>query len=121
MAGASVRYWLSRLVTTDAGTFPWDTFAENVVGAFLLGLVLVELVRRFPNHRYLRPFLAIGFLGSFTTFSALAVEADLLIRDGRLGLAGGYWLASVVSGLLAAWAGIAVARGSHPHAGGQAG
>ena len=109
MAGASARYGLSELVSVD-GAWPWDTFVENVLGAFLLGAVLTELVRRFPGSRYLRPFLAVGFLGSFTTFSALAVEADALVRDGRALLAASYWVASVTVGLVAAWAGIFATR-----------
>ncbi|MFP4512635.1 MAG: fluoride efflux transporter FluC [Acidimicrobiales bacterium] len=110
MAGAACRYGLGTLISTTPGDVPWDTFVENVAGAFLLGVVLSALVRRFPGSRYLRPFLAVGFLGSFTTFSALAVEADQLIRDGQAVLAAGYWVLSLVAGLSAAWVGIVLAR-----------
>ncbi len=110
MAGATTRYGLTALIGRDAGGWPWDTFVENATGAFLLGMVLVTLDRRFPRSRLLRPFLGVGFLGSFTTLSALAVEADHLARDGQALLAGGYWFASVALGLAAAAAGIALAR-----------
>ena len=110
MLGAAARYGMSELISVDRGTWPWDTFLENVLGAFSLGVALTELVRRFPASRYLRPFLAVGFLGSFTTFSALVVQADHLIRDGQVPLAVGYWAGSIATGLLGAWGGIACTR-----------
>lgn len=116
MAGAASRYGLTALVGGEGRTWPWHTFVENVSGAFLLGVVLVVIDRRFPRSRLLRPFLGVGFLGSFTTFSALAVEADHLARDGQALLAGGYWFASITLGLAAAAAGIALARRlTRPH------
>ncbi|MCZ7527307.1 MAG: CrcB family protein [Acidimicrobiia bacterium] len=63
-----------------------------------------------PPTRYARPFLGIGFLGSFTTFSTFAVEADMLVRDGRAGTAAAYVLATVLVGSAAAWAGLALGR-----------
>lgn len=110
MLGATARHGMSELISVDRGAWPWDTFLENVSGAFLLGATLTELVRRFPASRYLRPFLAVGFLGSFTTFSALVVQADQLMRDGEAALAVGYWAGSIAAGLLGAWGGIACTR-----------
>lgn len=117
MAGAACRHGLGTLISATPGEVPWGTFVENVAGAFLLGVVLSALVRRFPASRYLRPFLAVGFLGSFTTFSALAVEADQLIRDGEAGLAAGYWVLSLVAGVSAAWVGIVLTRSALEGAG----
>jgi CrcB protein len=108
--GAPARYGVAQLVDVEAGTFPWATFAVNVSGSLALGFLLVVIVRRYPPDRHAQPFLATGFLGAYTTFSTFVVEIDLLIRDGRAALAVTYVLASVLVGLAAAWAGMALAR-----------
>jgi CrcB protein len=108
--GAPARYGLAQLVHAAPGSFPWATFATNVTGSFALGLVLALVLERFPPTRYLRPFVATGFLGSYTTYSTFAVETDLLIKDGHTALALAYAAASVLAGLAAAWAGTSAAR-----------
>ncbi|CAN5809291.1 fluoride efflux transporter CrcB [soil metagenome] len=81
--------------------FPWPTFLINVSGAALLGFVMawIEESARPPN--WLRPFAAIGFCGSFTTFSTASVEILLLARDGHPAIALTYLAASLVCGILA--------------------
>lgn len=108
--GAMARYAVAEVVGRDPDRFPWATFGTNVTGAFALGAVLVVLLRRYPPHRYLLPFVATGVLGSFTTFSTFAVETNDLLDHGQAGLAVGYVAATVVAGLLAAATGIAVGR-----------
>ena len=81
--GAPARYGVAQLVHAGAGTFPWATFWTNVTGSFVLGVVVVVVARRFPSDRYLRPFVATGFLGAYTTYSTFAVEAVVLARDGQ--------------------------------------
>jgi len=108
--GAPARYGLAELVDVAPGSFPWATFWTNVSGSLALGFVLVVLVARFPPTRYLRPFVAVGFLGAFTTFSTFAVETDLLVKDGHLAVGIAYATASVAAGLAAAWAGMVLAR-----------
>jgi CrcB protein len=75
-----------------------------------LGFVLVVVLRRFPASRYLRPFVATGFLGAFTTFSTFAVETSLLIDHGHLATAVSYVTASIVVGIGASALGIAGGR-----------
>jgi CrcB protein len=106
--GAPARYAVGRLLST--GSFPWATFAVNAVGSFALGFVLVLFLERFPPSRRLRPFVATGVLGAFTTYSTFAVETDLLVRAGRLGLAVAYVVATVAVGLAAVRAGMVVGR-----------
>lgn len=106
MVGASARLGVSALLPSLGDGFPWDTLVENVAGSLLLGFVLVVLVERFAPTSLARPFLAVGLLGSFTTFSALAVEGDRLVRDGEAALAALYWSSSVGLGLIAALVGI---------------
>lgn len=91
------------------GSFPWATFWTNVSGSFALGVVLALIVDRFPPSRYLRPFVATGFLGAYTTYSTFAVETDVLFKDGHAAVAVAYVAASLVAGFLAVWAGIRLA------------
>jgi CrcB protein len=76
----------------------------------VLGFFLTLALERLAPNRYLRPFLAIGFLGSYTTFSTLAVETVLLCKNGRIAIGCGYALASVSVGLLITYVGIMLAR-----------
>jgi CrcB protein len=108
--GAPARYGLAQAVHAGAGTFPWATFWTNLSGSFVLGVVVVVVARRFPSDRYLRPFLATGFLGAYTTYSTFAVETVVLARDGHVALACAYAAASLAAGLAAAAAGIALGR-----------
>jgi fluoride exporter len=108
--GGPARYALAQLIHAGANGFPWATFWTNISGSFALGFILVILLERFPPSRYLRPFVATGFLGAYTTFSTFAVETDLLIKNGHPAVAAAYAGASLVVGVAAAWAGIMLAR-----------
>jgi CrcB protein len=108
--GAPARYGISQLVHITPGSFPWGTFWTNVSGSFAIGLFLALVLRRLPAARYLRPFVASGFLGAYTTYSTFAVETDLLVRNGRAGIALAYVAASIVVGLPAAWIGSRLGR-----------
>ncbi|GAB3032961.1 hypothetical protein GCM10027052_07550 [Parafrigoribacterium mesophilum] len=91
---------------------PVTTVGVNILGAFLLGVLLASLTRRGGDEgtrRAARLLLGTGFLGGFTTYSALAVDTDTLVRSGQAGLAVAYALTTVVLGALAAAAGIRVA------------
>ena len=103
--GAPARYVVGEVVNVAESTFPWATFWTNVTGSFALGFLLVLVIARFPPSRYVRPFFATGFLGAFTTFSTLAVETDLLVKEGHASLGIVYALTSLVAGLAAVWAG----------------
>ena len=108
--GAPARYGLAQLIRVPAGGFSWATFWTNLSGSLVLGFVLVLVIERFPPTRYLRPFLAVGFLGAYTTFSTYAVETDVLVKDGHLATAVVYALGSLVTGFVAAWCGIVLGR-----------
>lgn len=110
--GALARYAVSRLLPGSPDGFPVATFVTNLSGALLLGL-LVAVLARDPSGREdgrsvgrARLLLGTGLLGAFTTYSTLAVEVTLLGRDGRVGIALGYGLASAVLGPAAAAAGV---------------
>jgi fluoride exporter len=108
--GAPARYGIAQVIHVAPGTFPWATFVTNVSGSFALGLILALILERFPPTRYLRPFVATGFLGAYTTYSTFAVETDLLIKQGHAAVAVAYAAASLVIGFVAVWAGIGAAR-----------
>jgi CrcB protein len=108
--GAPARYGIALAITVTPGTFPWGTFWINVSGSFAIGLLLAVLLARFPADRYLRPFLATGFLGAYTTYSTFAVETDLLLRNGHVGVALAYAGASLGTALAAAAAGLRLGR-----------
>jgi CrcB protein len=103
--GVLARYGISRL-TLHHETLIWSTVGINVVGSFLLGL----LVAGHWLGRDGREALGVGFLGGFTTFSTFSVQIVLEVDAGEPGRAGAYLLASVVGGVAAAAAGYALGR-----------
>ena len=109
--GTLARYAVSRALAGDGLGFPWPTFVVNVAGSLLLGLSITVLVERWPPTRFLRALVAVGFCGGFTTFSTMVVEAAQRGQHGRAGLAAVYLGVSLIAGLLAAAAGIGLARG----------
>ncbi len=110
MLGASARYGVERLIPTTTDDFPWATFWTNMSGSFLLGVLLTTLLERFPPTRLVRPFLATGILGAFTTMSTYQVETALLIKDGHALTGVTYGVGSVIAGLVLAYAGITAGR-----------
>ena len=110
MLGAAARFKLAEALPTRPGHFPWATFWTNLSGSFLLGFLLIVLLERFPPTRYVRPFMATGILGAFTTMSTYAVETALLMKDDHAATAVLYGIGSVAAGVFLAYAGIAIAR-----------
>ncbi|MFI2754598.1 fluoride efflux transporter FluC [Cellulomonas sp. P22] len=105
--GGLVRWSLTQVVREPAGAFPWTTFAINVVGSFLLGLLVVGVVGRLGAPAWVRPALGTGLLGGFTTFSAYTHAVDALVTGAEPGTALAYLLGSLVAGVVAAGAGVA--------------
>ncbi|MEL7254728.1 MAG: fluoride efflux transporter CrcB [Pseudomonadota bacterium] len=107
--GASARYLTSVGAMRLMGPgFPWGTMAVNVVGSFLIGVLVVVLAQK--GGMKAAPFLMTGILGGFTTFSAFSLDAFTLYERGQTGLALSYVAASVVLSLLAIVAGVLFAR-----------
>ncbi|MEV0965863.1 CrcB family protein [Streptomyces sp. NPDC049910] len=110
LLGGTARYGLALAFPTPAGTFPLTTFAVNVSGAFLLALLLVYLVEVRQRSGYVRPFAAVGFLGSYTTYSTWMFDTDRLLGGGDCTLALLNVLGSLLAGLAATVLGLAVGR-----------
>jgi fluoride exporter len=82
-----------------SGEWPWATFVVNLTGAFALAWILARLLRSARPLRVTIPFLGIGVLGGFTTFSAFAHETWDLMAAGSWATAAAYAAASVAFGL----------------------
>jgi len=90
--------------------FPWSTLFVNVVGGFLMGVLIEALALKFSGSLELRTLLATGVLGGFTTFSAFSMDFVVLIQRHELMLAAVYVAASVLFAILALYAGLALTR-----------
>ena len=112
-AGSLSRWWLGRVVGERyRGDFPLGTFVINVTGAFVIGYLSVLFMVDWQN-RYGTALVAgilTGFLGGYTTFSSMQLDAVELMNTGKGSRAMGYIALSTVAGLAAAWIGAALAR-----------
>lgn len=108
--GGSMRWGLNLLVPPGESGFPYSTLVENVLGCSLLAVLTVYLTEVWQPGPYLRPFLGVGVLGGFTTFSTYTNDARQLILEGEAPLALTYYTLSLVAGLVAVLAGFALAR-----------
>jgi CrcB protein len=108
--GATARYEMGRVVHVGANGFPWATFTVNLTGSLVLGIVAILVIEHLPPTRFLRPFAVVGFLGAYTTYSTYMVEADVLVKNGHVGVAMTYVVASALLGLLFVWVGMIAGR-----------
>jgi CrcB protein len=108
--GALARWLVATALPPSPGGWPWATLLVNLTGCLLIGVLLAVLLERYPASPWLRPFLATGVLGGYTTFSTFAVDTVALVDGGGTGLAAGYVLVSVLGGVLAVTAGLLLGR-----------
>jgi fluoride exporter len=111
--GASARYGASLARPAAEGAFPWAVFGVNVTGCALIGVLMVLVTERTWGagpHPLLRPFLGVGVLGGFTTFSTYAADVSkLLVRQEAL-TAMLYAATTAVGALGAVWGAAAATR-----------
>src|SRR5581483_7934931 len=109
--GASARWLLDRLIEQHTeSVFPWSTFTINVTGCFLIGVVVESLVDRHHLPAWIRIGAVVGVLGGYTTFSTFAQETFALLESSDVAVALVYTTASVVTGVLAVYAGTRLGR-----------
>jgi CrcB protein len=108
--GSTARYGISLLLPHPPDHVAWSTVTVNLTGAFLLGLLMVFVNEVWRPNRYVRPFLGVGVLGGYTTFSTYVLDAHALAAAGRVEPLAGYVLVTLLGGLSAVWAGEALGR-----------
>ncbi len=107
--GSIARYLLSGWAAARWGViFPWGTFIINISGSFILGFFLAFAQERPWVHPQARLLFAIGFVGAYTTFSTYTYESIRLMMNGQFALAAAFFVGSVVFGLVAVFAGVAL-------------
>ena len=109
--GANLRFLLGGWIADRWGpSFPLGTLVINVTGSFVIGIVLTLLTERVAAPAWVRPMIAIGFLGSYTTFSTFSYETLALARDGAWAVAGLNVALSVAASLVGVSLGTFMAR-----------
>lgn len=108
--GALARVGLAQAAPVTPGSWPWATFAVNILGALLIGYFLTRLQERLPVSTLRRPLLATGFCGAATTFSTVQIELLEMADRHDWALAAAYLSASVIGGYLAVFASSAMVR-----------
>ena len=108
--GSIARYVLGGWISNRyRGAFPMATFLINVSGSFILGLFLTLATERVAVDPKWRLFVAVGFVGAYTTFSTFEYETERLASAGGLAVAAANVALSVAAGFLAVWAGSRIA------------
>ena len=96
---------MSEALPRSAAQFPWATLIVNTTGCLAIGAVMVLLLELTSPHHLARPFLGVGVLGGYTTFSTFSVEAERLVRADRPGIAALYVTSTAIGCMLAVWLG----------------
>lgn len=109
--GTLFRYWLSDAVYSVLGSdFPWGTFAVNLLGCFLFGLMWVTAYERGfipPQFRFI---IMVGFMGAFTTFSTYIFESNALANDAQWLKLGANMIGQNILGFTSLYLGFLVGR-----------
>ncbi|WP_299529289.1 CrcB family protein [uncultured Streptomyces sp.] len=109
--GTAARYAATLAWPTAPDAFPWTVFAVNVTGCALIGVLMALVAERaVPAHPLVRPFLGVGVLGGFTTFSTYAADVSKLLARQEVLTALAYAGATVAAALGAVWAATTATR-----------
>ncbi len=109
--GAVLRHGVNVMSTHLWGTdFPWATLTVNILGSFVMGLLIAVFAHFWQPPQEIKLFLVTGLLGAFTTFSAFSLDVSVLWERGALLATSGYVLASVVLSVAALFAALLIVR-----------
>jgi CrcB protein len=107
--GSVTRYLLGGWIAGRLGaSFPYGTLVINLTASFIIGLFLALAEQRAEISPYWRLFIAVGFVGGYSTFSTYEYESVRLLQDGEFVLGAIYLVGSMAAGAIAAIGGIAV-------------
>jgi CrcB protein len=109
-AGAWLRWLLSLWLNRHADMLPWGTFAANMLGGYLVGLILGLVAANPEWPQFWRLLLVTGFLGALTTFSTFSAEVMGFVEEGRFGMALTYAGASLAGSLVLTFLGLLTAQ-----------
>lgn len=99
--GAILRYLVSTGIQNGSETFPYGTLAVNIIGSFLLSLIMFASESYTFIDEKTRIFLTIGLLGAFTTMSTFSFETFKFIEKGQFNLLTIYIAATIILSVLA--------------------
>lgn len=104
--GSLSRYAVGLALPHVSGAFAWSTFLVNVTGSLAMGVLVVWVLSMTQPHPWLRPFLGVGVLGGWTTFSSYALDIHAMMQAGHGLVAAAYLVGSLLAGLVAVGFGI---------------
>lgn len=104
--GSSLRYWISNYLNSTESGIPYGTFAANILGSLIIGIILGLALKNNSISENTVLFLATGFCGGFTTFSTFAYENHIFLKSGDFISFALYTLASFVVGFAAVFLGM---------------
>jgi len=107
--GALIRVGPAEAFPQDPSTWPWPTFAVNLIGALLIGYFFASFRDHTPDQLH-HPFFATGLCATLTTFSTVQLELYVMVDHGHLGLASLYCASTLALGYMAVRAGIGIER-----------
>lgn len=105
VVGALVRAGVQEAFPNPTNAFPWATFGVNVSGCLLIGVLMVLVGQVWADRPLVRPFLGVGMLGGFTTFSAYVLDIQRAVDAGAVPTALTYLTATLIGALVAVWLG----------------
>ena len=103
-------FLIAGFIRYSGNNFPYGTVAVNIIGSFLMGIIVGYLSRAVPDNIELRSFLVVGILGGFTTFSAFSFDIITLLQRGETTQALLYVISSVVFSVLAVFSGLTITK-----------
>lgn len=108
--GSIARYLLGKLINDPSSGVPYGTFAANILGSLIIGLILGWALKNDTLNSNTTLLLATGFCGGFTTFSTFAYENHVLLKSGDFMTFALYAIASFAIGILAVFGGMELSQ-----------